>query len=200
MDKCVVVAVDSGSYAKRSGEQVNYCKIYYFNVSDKENSRLEKGFRILVKDVAPFHFSLEDFSQVPGCYKLHFRPGRNRLGKPEPILKEIEFISEFKIPENQDHLLLLSAKRYEFEDEKGKSNRGVKFFAVDPLGYDSSNGFCGYPIIEGNLKASLDVFEGLPSYYEVIFEQVRGKNGDALYKPVTAKFQAPFIPNSVPVS
>ncbi|WP_107668958.1 hypothetical protein [Cyanothece sp. BG0011] len=203
MDKCIVLSVESGSYTNRAGDEVTYCKMYYFNTSDKHDSRVQKGYTILVKDVYP-NFTIDDFSSLPGAYKLSFRPVRNRMGRLEPQLKDIEFISKFDIPRNNDFMLLLGVKKYDFQDQDGKPVRGVKFFGIDPLGYEESSELIGYPLIETNIKTTFDVFTQIPAYYDVVFEQVRGRNGNALYKPTMiqhkAAFTFPSVPNNAPVS
>ncbi len=66
--------------------------MYYFEVSSKANSSLQKGFILFNKDIYP-DFSLSDFSQVPGVYELGFRATRGRRGKLEPKLVSIDFNS-----------------------------------------------------------------------------------------------------------
>ena len=197
MDKCIVLSVESGSYTNRAGDEVIYCKMYYFNTSDKHDSRLQKGYTILVKDVYP-KFTIDDFSAIPGAYKLAFRPVRNRMGRMEPELKDIEFISKFDVPKNNELMLLLGVKKYDFQDESGKPVRGVKFFGVDPLGYEESSELIGYPLIESNIKTTFDTFTQVPAYYDVVFEQVRGRNGNALYKPTMIQHKAAFPLPSIP--
>ncbi len=198
MDKCIVLSVESGSYSTRSGDQVNYCRMYYFNTSDKHDSRNQKGYTILVKDIFP-KFTIDDFPSLPGAYKLSFRPVRNRMGKMQPELQNVEFISKFEIPKNNELLLLLGVKKYDFKDENGKSVRGFKFFGVDPLGYQDSSESVGYQIIESSIQTNFETFTQMPAYYDVVFEQVRGRNGDALYKPTKVQHKAAFSSSSASV-
>ena len=192
MDKCMVIGVESGSYTTRSGESVSFTKMHYFSLSDKHNSSVQKGFVLLNKDIYP-DFSISDFSQVPGIYNLGFRPSRNRRGKMEPKLVTLEFISPVTINQNKDLFLLLGAKKYNYEPERGKIVKGIKIFAVDPLSHDDSDDYLGLQVLEGSInKGKLDSFSQVPGYYDVVMEQIRGRNGDSVYKPIAATFKDPY--------
>ncbi|MDJ0510802.1 MAG: hypothetical protein QNJ64_16335 [Crocosphaera sp.] len=192
MDKCIVMGVESGSYTTRSGEFVSYTKMHYFNLSDKQNSSSQKGFTLLNKDIYP-DFSISDFSQVPGVYNLGFRPFRGRRGKMEPKLVSVEFVSALTINQNKDSFLLLGAKKYNYEPEKGKIMKGIKIFVVDPLSHTDSDEYLGLQVLEGSIsKGKLENFSQVPGYYDVVMEQVRGRNGDSIYRPVAATFKDPY--------
>lgn len=189
MDKCIVVGVESGSYTTRSGETVSFTKMHYFNLNDKQNSSSQKGFTLLNKDIYP-DFSISDFSQVPGIYNLGFRPIRNSRGQMEPNLVTLEFVSPLTINENKDLFLLLGAKKYNYEPERGKIMKGIKIFAVDPLSHVENEDYLGLQVLEGSInKAKLDGFSQVPGYYDVVMEQIRGRNGDSVYKPMAATFK-----------
>jgi hypothetical protein len=195
-DKCVILSADSGSYISRSGNEVNYTNINYFDVSDKSDTKYWRGYIPLKMNVYP-DFNLSDLSSVPGCYHLTFRPAPSRTkGKTEPKLTDINFVNPFSLSESQNCLLVLGAKAYNFEDQKSrKTIKGVKFFSVDPSSYYDDSSFIGYPILENNIKGSLDQFPTVPGYYNIEFEQIRGRDGQALYVPRMVKFEAPFVPN-----
>lgn len=202
MDKYAVVAVESGSYTTRSGEEVNFTKIHYFNLKDKYNSSSQKGFVLLTNDIYP-NFSMSDFSAVPGIYNLGFRPFRNRQGKMSPRLVSLDFVSPLTIKENKDLFLLLGAKKYNFEVEKGKTMKGIKIFAVDPLSHDDSDNYLGLQIIEGSLNNSkIDSFSQTPAYYDLQLKEIRGRNGVSVYKPIDATFKDnySFLNSSTPSS
>lgn len=192
-NKYVVLGVESVSYVNKSATEVNIVRIYYFDLSDKGDDRLEKGYRLLSKDVYP-DFSASDFPEVPGIYDLQFRPSRNRMGKMEPKLVSVDFKESFKISSRDNYYLLLAGKRYSFQaDGKGKPINGIKFFMIDPLGYQESDNFLGYPILEASLdKSAFDPSFAFPGYYQVELEQVRGRNGDSLYKLVFLKLHSAF--------
>ncbi|MDJ0729343.1 MAG: hypothetical protein QNJ33_05045 [Crocosphaera sp.] len=196
MVKCVVLGVESSSYTSRSGEEVNYTKMYYFEVSSKANSSLQKGFTLLNKDVYP-DFSLSDFSQVPGVYELGFRASRGYRGKLEPKLVSIDFLSPLSIKENKDYFLIIGAKRYNFQPTNGSLMKGVKVFAIDPMTHEESESYLGLQILETSIsKAKLDSFNQIPGYYDLAMEQVRGRNGTSIYKAVAATFKESYSLNS----
>ncbi len=206
MVKCVVLGVESGSYTSRSDEQINYTKMYYFEPSSKANSALQKGFTLLNKNIYP-DFFLSDFSQVPGVYELGFRPARGYRGKLEPKLVSLDFLSPLTIKENKDLFLLIGAKRYNFQPANGSPMKGVKLFAVDPMSQDESENYLGLQILETSIsKAKIDSFSQIPGYYDLVMEQVRGRNGDSIYKAVAATFKESYslssasTPSSVPTS
>lgn len=189
MDKYIILGVESGSYTTRSGELISFTKMHYFSLNDKQNSSSQKGFILLNKDIYP-DFSISDFSQVPGVYELGFRPSRNKRGKMEPKLVSIDFISPLTIKENKDLFLLLGAKKYNYEPEKGRIMKGIKIFAVDPLSHEDSDDYLGLQILEGSInKGKLAGFSQIPGYYDVIMEQKRGRNGDSIYRPIAANFK-----------
>ncbi len=189
MDKYAVIAVESGSYTTRLGEPVSFTKMHYFNIKDKHNSSLQKGFILLNTDIYP-NFSISDFNTVPGIYNLGFRPFRNRQGKMIPRLVSLDFVSPMPVKENKDLFLLLGAKKYNFEAEKGKTMKGIKIFAVDPLSQDDSDNYLGLQILEGSLeKSKIDSFSQTPAYYDLELQEIRGRNGTSMYKPTNATFR-----------
>ncbi len=206
MVKCVILGVESDSYTARSGEEINYTKMYYFEVSSQANSSLQKGFIMLNQNIYP-DFSLSDFAQVPGVYELGFRATRGYRGKLEPKLVSIDFISPLSIKENKDYFLVVGAKRYNFQPSKRSTMKGVKVFAIDPLTQEDSDNYLGLQILETSIyKAKLDTFTQIPGYYDLAMEQVRGKNGTSIYKAIAATFKDSYTfnasssPPSVPAS
>lgn len=192
MVKCAVLGVESNSYISRSGEEVNYVKMYYFDVSSKSNSALQKGFTLLNQNVYP-EFSLSDFSQVPGVYELGFRPIRGYRGKLEPKLVSIDFLSPFTVKENKEYFLIIGAKRYNFQPSNGSTMKGVKVFALDPLSHEDSNNYLGLQILETSISnAKLDNFNQIPGYYDLVMEQIRGRNGSSTYKAIAATFKESY--------
>ena len=75
--------------------------------------------------------------------------------------------------------------------------KGVKFFAIDPLTQEDSDNYLGLQILETSIsKAKLDTFTQIPGYYDLAMEQVRGRNGDSIYKAVAATFKDSYTFNS----
>ena len=193
MSKYVVLSVESVNYTNRAGDEVNLSNIYYFDPAEKMESRLDKGFRLLNKNVYP-DFAVSDFSELPGLYDLTFRPFRNRRGKPESKLTTLNYDKPLQISQKGNSLLVFGAKRYDYQPtEGGKVIKGVQFFAIDPMGYCNDENWVGYPLIEASVdKGDLSQFPTVPGYYDIDLEQIRGRNGDSLYKAKSVKFVVPF--------
>jgi hypothetical protein len=196
MTHYVLLSVNHESYTTRSGEEVNKINIFYFDPSVSANSRLEKGFTILTKNVYP-DFNLSDFSEIPAVYDLTFRPSRGRRGALEPRLVSVDYIEPYNISGDSQDLLVLGAKKYDYSPDAKTQYRGVKIFAIDPQGFVSEDGgLMGYPLLEASLqKESLENFPTVPAYYSIDLEQIRGKGGDSLFKAKKIAFASRFDNN-----
>ncbi|MDJ0844943.1 MAG: hypothetical protein AB4058_15955 [Microcystaceae cyanobacterium] len=85
--------------------------------------------------------------------------------------------------------------------------KGVKVFAIDPITQEDSENYLGLQILETSIsKAKLASFSQIPGYYDLAMEQVRGRNGDSVYKAIAATFKDAYsfnsssTPPSVPTS
>jgi hypothetical protein len=192
--KYLIFNVEYNSYVRRDGSQAETTKIYYIDPLANAASSTERGFTPVSKDVHP-DFALADFPEVPGYYDLNFRPSRGRRNTYGqyplvPKLTDVEFIDKVDLPTQDGACLLLGIRRYEVVSE-GRSNRGVKFFALDPESYLDTPIARGYALLEGTLdRFTLDRFSVVPGYYNIEYSLARGAAGDSLYKPQDIQYVA----------
>lgn len=88
--------------------------------------------------------------------------------------------------------ILLSARRYDFNDDKGKSVQGVtlQYLTGDTENTDTDRGCSVFTI-----TAPFDVWDALktiPGVYDMDFKQRPGKGGRPTLQCVAANFKAPF--------
>lgn len=185
--KYLIFNVEYNSYTRRDGSQAETTKIYYIDPMSNAASSAERGFAPVSKDVHP-DFTISDFPKVPGYYDLSFRPTRGRRNSYGqyplvPRLTDCEYLEKLDIETSDGACLLLGIRRYEVVSD-GKSNRGVKFFAIDPESHQDSPIAKGFALLEGNLdRFTLDRFSVVPGYYNIEYSLARGAAGDSIYKP-----------------
>ncbi len=88
--------------------------------------------------------------------------------------------------------ILLSARRYDFNDDKGKSVQGVtlQYLTGDTETSDNDKGCSVFTI-----TAPYDVWltlKAVPGVYDLDFKQRPGKGGRPTLQCVAANFKAPF--------
>lgn len=88
--------------------------------------------------------------------------------------------------------ILLSARRYDFNDDKGASVKGV---TLQYLTGDTENTDTGRGCSVFTITAPFDVWLALktvPGVYDLDFKQRPGKGGRPTLQCVSANFKAPF--------
>lgn len=191
-EKVCILGAEAISYVNKQEQLVERNYIYYFKPDSLQTSRLYKGFEILKLDITSI-LVLSDLEILPAYYNLEYAVSRNRQGKPEPKLIDIVFQDKLLIPAKDELFLMIGAKPYDFEDEKGKSVRGIKLFFLDPNGYIEDENQKGFLPLEASIdKPNMNVFPTIPGYYDIQLDHKRGRGGQVQFKVSNLKFAQSF--------
>lgn len=91
---CLVIGVSKYNFKNTEGQQISGVKVNYLD--EKETSENAKGYmpiKITAKEeLYPF------FKVVPGLYDLDFNMKPDGKGKPQLVLKSVEFKKEVSLP------------------------------------------------------------------------------------------------------
>jgi hypothetical protein len=187
-----ILGGEAVSYINRQEQLVEKDYIYYFKPDSLQTSRLYKGFEILKMDISSVA-SLTDLEILPAYYSLEYAVARNRQGKPEPKLVGVSLIDKISITAKDELFLMMGVKPYDYEDEKGKSIRGMKLFFLDPNGYIEDSSQKGFLPLEASIdKYNLNLFPTVPGYYDVQLDHKSGKGGQVQLKVSSFKFVQSF--------
>lgn len=91
--------------------------------------------------------------------------------------------------------LILSARRYDFQDDQGKQVKGITLTYADPqeVGEDGRKGFTLLTI-----NAPDEIWRQLrdePALYRLDFRQRPGRGGKPMLHVVSCEYVAPFTPS-----
>ena len=191
MGKYLVLSAKENEYIINE-ETIKTVKIQYFNPNGLSQDRLDKGFEIVERNVLPDGYNLKDFQELPGYYELDFRQKPGSKNKGTSRLVSIKFEKEANIKPhafNQKAYLVLRAEKLDFASEKGEKIKGIKITYIDPSWKLEEDKEIGFPIMTNfTNEIAFDTFEKTPAYYELNFEEVRGKAGKATSTLKEAKF------------